>query len=155
MSIAFTTQPQSGSYRQGATPVALTAIAAASEGHVDYKWFYSSDGTSFSPCISGLFDLTDGTNVLIDDLGDPIEGYNETFADSSDYTPSTATVGVIYYYCQARKTATGETDEFATSNTVTITITQATVPIITAFSYSKNPCNTGEAILVTATVTEG
>lgn len=155
MSLTFTTNPSSSSYRQNELASALTAVATADTGVVDYIWEYSSNNSTWTVCNEGLFDLTDGINPIVDNQGASIQGYDQTYDFSGNYIPSTASIGVLYYRCRARKTASGGVEETAYSTVATITITQATVPIITAFSYSKNPCNTEEVLLITATVTEG
>lgn len=153
MSLVFTTNPQDAEYGLNAIADPLTAVAEADLGYVDYIWEYSSDGSSFQPLYSGLFDITDGTNAILDDTGAIIEGY-DTYFNGNTYTPATSTLGVLYYRCKARKTAARGSEETAYSQVAAVTIIQTTVPVILSVSFSKNPCQVGEAILITAQVTE-
>ncbi len=117
---------------QTATPLTVAAIVTDG-GTVTYQWYGSADNSTFSP----------------------IDGE----ADAS-YTPSTSTVGTMYYYVVATNTLDGSTAT-ATSSVacVTVTGTTATAPTFdTDLSTAVVNYFTGDtanALTVAASASEG
>jgi hypothetical protein len=98
---SITTQPESATYLQGATPAALSVSAGTSDGGIlSYQW-YSNNSNSNSG-------------------GSVISG-----ATASTYTPPTADLGTKYYYVVVTNTnnsATGTKTASTTSAAAAITV---------------------------------
>ena len=76
---SITTQPQGAAYLVGATPTALSVVAAAGgSGTLSYQWYSNTSSST--------------------------EGATKVGTNSASYTPSTATAGTIYYYCVVSET---------------------------------------------------
>jgi hypothetical protein len=96
-----TAHPQSAVYTVGATAAALTVTASA-DGTLSYQWY------------SNTIDSNAGGSAIV----------GET---STNYTPSSATVGTGYYYVRVTNTDTGDNitgspTAVTTSNVATITV---------------------------------
>lgn len=76
---SITTQPQGAVYVVGATPTALSVVAAAGgTGTLSYQWYSNTSSST--------------------------EGATKVGTNSASYTPSTATAGTTYYYCVVSET---------------------------------------------------
>jgi len=135
----ITAQPQSATYNHNATAEALTVTANVTDGGtLTYQWYSNTENSN-----------TGGTAIAN--------------ATSASFTPSTATVGTVYYYVVITNTnnaVNGETTASVTSSAVAITvvaIVNAQTPTITAQPQSAvyNQNDTAEALTVTANVTDG
>ena len=98
----ITNQPQAATYTQNATPSALSVIATVNDGGIlSYQWYENTaDSNSGGTAISG--------------------------ATAASYTPSTNTVGYLYYYCTVTNTnaaVSGNQTATITSNAVKVTVT--------------------------------
>ena len=134
----ISTQPTGASYTQGDTAAALTVAATVTKGTLSYQWY------------SNTTESTQG--------GTPIDGVT-----GASYTPSTADVGTVYYYCVVTNTdneATGSKTAASTSDVVAVTVadkTHAQAPVISTqpvgASYTQG--DTAAALTVAATVTKG
>ncbi|MDR1592744.1 MAG: Ig-like domain-containing protein [Prevotellaceae bacterium] len=131
------TQPAGASYDHNATATALSVAATISDaGTLSYQWFSNTDNSA-----------TGGTSV----------GTND-----ASYTPSTATVGTLYYYVVVTNTnnaVNGEKVAIVTSNVVAIVvnpIVDAATPVIgtqpAGTSYNQNAAAT--ALSVAATISD-
>ena len=105
----FTEQPKSATYPIGVAPVAITALAE-SNAPISYTTYISDNGSTWTVVSTG----------------------NEV-----NYVPSTTTVGTKYFRAIASVTANGQT-KTATSDTATITVYAATVPV---FLYDLSTVN--------------
>ena len=105
----ITTQPEGAVYTQGDDAAALTIVAeAGNEGALSYQW-YSNDENN-----------TDGAEA--------IEGATE-----DEYTPSTAELGTVYYYCVVTEAGA---DEPTTSNIVAVVVSESTPATVTFELFS-------------------
>jgi len=97
----ISSHPQSATYAQNATPNALSVAASVTDGGtLSYQWY---------------------SNTTDSNAGGATVG-----ANSASYTPSTATVGTMYYYVVVTNTNNNATESktaIATSNTAAVTIT--------------------------------
>ena len=135
---AISTQPVGSSYTQGDSAAALTVEATVTKGTLSYQWY------------SNTTESTQG--------GTPIDG-----ATGASYTPSTADVGTVYYYCVVTNTdneATGSKTASTTSDAAAVTVaekTHAQAPVIntqpTGASYTQG--DTAAPLTVEAAVTKG
>jgi len=98
---AITTQPAPSSVCEGGTPTLLTVAYTNGTGTPTYQWFSNTTNTTIG--------------------GTAIAG-----ATNNSYSPPSATVGTLYYYCQITFSSGGCTNIF--SNTVQVIINQ--IPVI-------------------------
>ena len=110
---------------QGATPINLSVAITGGEGTASYQWYSNTANNN-----------TSGTVIAA--------------ATSSTYTPPTATVGTLYYYCIIKQT--GQNCE-VTSNVATINITAA--PVITSQPQSSTVCQGVAATQLNVEYTNG
>lgn len=96
---AITTQPVNGNYTEGATPTDLSVIATG-DG-LTYQWYSNSTQS------------TSGASALSGQTGDT-------------YTPSTSTIGTVWYFCVVSGTCTPND----TSDIVSVEVSAATNPVI-------------------------
>ena len=93
----ITIQPADAEYTQGCTPQALSIEASVTDnGTLSYQWYSNSN------------DNNEG--------GNPIDG-----ADETQYIPSSAAAGTVYYYCEVTN-AIQTLSETAVSDTASVTV---------------------------------
>jgi len=106
----ITTQPVGDTYNQDATATDLTVVATISdEGTLSYQWYSNMDNSTVG--------------------GTPVGTNNNS------YTPSTATLGTMYYYVTVTNTnnsVNGNTTASVTSSIATVTVIQEEEYTITA-----------------------
>lgn len=96
----ITTQPVGAKYAPNDVAAALSVVATASAGTLSYQWYSNStESTEGATAISG--------------------------ANSSEYTPSTATEGTTYYYCVVT-----DGNGSVTSDIVAIKVTNSTEAVV-------------------------
>ena len=110
---------------QNAAPTALTVTASGGTGTLLYQWYSNSVNSTTSGTLIGS-------------------------ATSATYTPPTATVGSVYYYCVITTVASGCS---VTSATAAIIVTQA--PNFTTQPTSSNICVGGSPTQMCVTYSNG
>ncbi len=135
---SITGQPESNvAYNQGSAATALSVTASVTDGGMlSYQWYENTINSN-----------TGGTAVG---------------TDSSTYTPSTATAGTLYYYCEVTNTNTGVSGVQTATNTSSVaavvvnTLVNAEMPGITVHPQSAtyNQGNTATPLSVTANVSD-
>jgi PKD repeat protein len=110
---------------QNATPTALTVTASGGTGTLLYQWYSNTvNNTTSGTAIAG--------------------------ANASTYTPPTATVGVVYYYCMVTTAASGCS---VTSSTSEVIVNPA--PIFTTQPAASNVCVGGTTNQMCVTYSNG
>jgi hypothetical protein len=112
------TQPVTANYAQNAAATALTVAATSPDGgNLSYQWFSNAaDSNTTGTAIAG--------------------------ATAASYTPPTATLGTVYYYCEVTNTnaaATGNKTAKLPTNTAKVTVTSATAVSAEAPTFSTQP----------------
>ena len=115
--------PLSASYTQGASPANLSVTASG--GTLSYQW---------KQCAT-----IDGTYENVASGG-----------TSSTYSPSTASVGTIYYKCVVTNTGSS-CNTTATSNAATITISAASQCVAPTFSVAAGTYNSAQTVTISST----
>lgn len=119
----ITTQPVGATYIQDETPEALSIVAeAGNSGALSYQWYSnSSESTEGAEAIDG--------------------------ADDNEYTPSTTSLGTVYYYCVVTEVGAEET---TTSSIVAVVVSAAPEPTGT-FELFSGELAEGEYVICSGT----
>ena len=127
----ITAQPSTSTQTicQNASAIALSVTAS---GATSYQWFSATNAAG----TTGVTNLGSGNG-----------------AQTNSYTPSTASVGTLYYYCQVTNSSCGT----VTSNlSGAVTVTDSNVVSVTiASSDADNIICSGTSVTLTATPTNG